>query len=238
MLPLKPIYLFADSQLLFWQPGGAPFLMSVRGLIEAESPSAAYVGASNDDDPTYYGLFASAMEKVGIENCRMISSNLSQSEASFVEQADLILLAGGDAEKGWRVFERNGLQDLIPRRYSEGAVLMGISAGAAQLGMLGRPETVDGSEGLFRTFGLVPFVISAHDERNDWRALKRMLKAAEVKVPGIGIPSGGGMVYHADHSVQPIRHALHEFSVVEGQTNHTLLFPNDGGLVIEAQEVC
>jgi len=238
LLPFKPIYLFADSQLLFWRLNETHLLFSLRELITAESPKAAYIGASNDDNPDYHSIFESAMNSVGIKNCRMISSSLSADEASFIEQADLILLAGGDIEKGWRVFERNDLKQSIIRRYSEGALLIGISAGAAQLGMLGWPDTDVRCENLFSTFRLVPFVISAHEEKDDWMMLKNVLRVAPMKVAGIGIPAGGGMIYHADHSIEPIRYPLHEFSLERGRINHNLLFPENGKLLIEASEVC
>jgi cyanophycinase-like exopeptidase len=178
------------------------------------------------------------MESIGIENCRMISSCLSKIEASFVEQADLILLAGGDVEKGWRAFERSGLKDLIIRRYAEGVLLLGLSAGAVQLGMLGWSEAEAQCESLFDTFRLVPFVISAHQEKDDWRTLKNVLQVTQMKVAGIGIPAGGGMIYHTDGSVEPIRYPLHEFSLAQGRINRNLLFPKDRPAVIEALEVC
>lgn len=238
MLPFKPVYLFADSQLLFWRLYGVPFLLSLRELIDAEAPKAAYIGASNDDNPDYYTIFESAMESIGIRDCRMISSSVSNVEASFVEQADLILLAGGEIEKGWKAFERSGLSDLIIKRYSEGVVLMGVSAGAAQLGLLGWGEAHESNEQIFNTFRLVPFVISVHEEENDWRILKNVLQIAPMKVPGIGIPAGGGLIYHADHSVEPIRYPLHEFSLDHGRLIHNLLFPKAENAVIEASEVC
>jgi cyanophycinase len=207
-------------------------------LIKGASPRAAYIGASNDDNPDYHSIFESAMESIGIEDRRMISSSLSSDEASFVEQADLVMLAGGDVEKGWKSFQRSGLKDLIIRRYSEGVLLIGLSAGAAQLGMLGWPEAEARSESLFNTFRLVPFVISAHEEKSDWRMLKSVLQVARIKVAGIGIPAGGGMIYHGDHSVEPIRYPLHEFSLAQGRITHNLLFPEDGRAVIEALEVC
>ena len=210
---LKPIYLFADSQLLFWHPGGNPFLLTLRKLIASESCRAAYVGASNDDNPVYYSIFESAMESIGVTDHRMIPSSPSEEEMSFIEQAHLILLSGGDVEKGWKAFERNGLKQLITRRYQEGVLLIGISAGAVQLGMFACAESDIRCENLFATFSLVPFVISAHDEKNDWSGLKQMLCKVEMKVNGIGIPTGGGMVYHADHTVEPIRYPLYEFAL-------------------------
>ena len=64
---LRPIYLLADSQLLFWRDrDGALLLDSSKTGVEAESASASYLGASNGDDPAYYTIFEAAMEIVGV----------------------------------------------------------------------------------------------------------------------------------------------------------------------------
>ena len=202
---VKPIYLFADSQLLFWRWQGRPFLWTLRNLVESQSFRAAYVGASNDNDPAYYGIFEAAMESIGVDECRMVSD----SDITFVEQADLILLSGGDVEKGWRIFKQNGLNELLVRRYHEGALVVGTSAGAVQLGML----------------GLVSYVISAHDEGDSWAGLKETLRRAEKRVSGIGIPTGAGMVYHADRTIEAIRYPLHQFSIDDGGISEKIIVP-------------
>lgn len=237
-LPLKPIYLLADSQLLFWRRGEFLFLESVRVLLERESPKAAYIGASNDDQPEYYSIFEAAMESIGIRDCRMVLSSPSTDDISYLENADLILLAGGDMEKGWRALEDSSLTELIVKRYYEGAFLMGISAGAAQLGLLGWPEGNPSPEMLINPFGLVPFVVSAHEEKDEWKSLRKVLQTTDRNMTGIGIPTGGGVIYHADHSLEPVRRPLHEFSIKEGQLIHNLLFPDVDDNIQEVMEVC
>ena len=201
----KPIYLLADSQLLFWRWQGKPFLSMLGDLIELASCKAAYVGASNDNYPAYYDIFESAMESIGVAECRMVSNG----DAVFVEQADLIFLSGGDVERGWTVFERDGFKELFVRRYHEGVLLMGTSAGAVQLGML----------------GLVPYVIGAHDERNSWAELKESLHRAEKPVSGIGIPTGAGMIYYADQTIAAIRYPLSQFSIDDGAISEKVILP-------------
>jgi peptidase E len=222
----KPIYLFADSQLLFWRPRGKPFLLTLRNLIESKSFKAAYVGASNGDNPVYYSIFESAVKGIGVTDYRMIPASPSEADVSFVEQADLILLSGGDVEKGWTAFERSGLKQIIISKYHKGVILIGISAGAVQLGMFGCAESDKRCEVLFPTFGLVPFVISAHDEKDNWSGLKKMLNRVEWKMNGIGIPAGGGMVYHPDNSIEPIRYSLYNFSIGDGRISQNMIsFP-------------
>ena len=200
MSALKPIFLLADSQLLFWRDNGQLLIESVV----KEKLKAAYIGASNGDDPNFYQIFVLAMEGVGVVDCRMIPSVVTEADLAFLNQADIILLAGGDVETGWRVFLNNGLSEHIVRRYFEGASLIGISAGAVQLGLCGL--AADGS--LIETFKLVPFVIGAHEESDNWKTTTELLRLAGPGKTAIGLPTGGGAVYHHDHKVESLRHPL------------------------------
>jgi cyanophycinase-like exopeptidase len=140
---LRPIYCLADSQLLFWRrEDGSSWLESVaesareaRGRGADGAPlRAAYVGASNGDERAFYSIFAGAMEGVGITEHRMIRSGFGDEERAWLGSSDLVLLAGGDPVRGWRIFEQSGMREVITGRYFQGATLIGISAGAVQLG--------------------------------------------------------------------------------------------------------
>ena len=209
--PLKSIFLLADSELLFCRENEQLFLDRVVKEWQRDHLKAAYIGASNGDHPDFYAIFVAAMEGVGVSECRMISSSLSEAELAFLHDAEIILLAGGDVELGWRVFVANGLNEHIVRRHSEGASLIGISAGAVQLGLCGR--AADGS--LIETFALVPFVIGAHEESDKWRTTIELLQLSGSK-SAIGLPKGGGAVYHADHTLEPLRRPLVEL-LLEGE---------------------
>ena len=226
---LKPIFLLADSQLLFLRDEeGRRFLDRARELIAAEAPEkepkAAYLGASNGDAPEFYELFVGAMAEIGIRNCHQISSQPTDADRSFLEQADLILLAGGDVRRGWDVFVKTGLKDRLAARYYDGAVMVGISAGAVQLGLKGWEE--DGS-GLFDTLSLVPFVIDVHDDPSWSRLLAAVAKAGE-HARGLGIPTGGGALYHPDYSVEPVRNPLTEVQLTPSGPRQALLLPGQG----------
>lgn len=223
----QPIYLFADSQLLFWRDGGTLFLDSVRRLVARDSPGAAYLGASNGDVPEYYSIFEEAMAGVGVHKCRMIPRSFRAEDQSFLNEADVILLAGGDVGRGWDVFVETGMREFVVRRYDEGAVLMGISAGAAQLGLYGLLERGASNAELVGTFGLVPFVIDAHDEGREWGSLRRALRLLDGAAKGIGIPTGGGLIYHPDRRVEAVRRPLHELSAEGGEIRDALLLPKE-----------
>lgn len=222
----RPVYLLADSQLLFWRDDGRLFLETVREGLEKPTPKAAYLGASNGDEPEFYDIFVAAMDTVAVFDTRMIPSSPSPEDMAFLDEADLVLLAGGDVERGWRAFEASGVGDAVLRRHQAGATLIGVSAGAVQLGLVGWPEGGAGSaEELIDTFKVVPYVIDAHAEREDWEQLKGAVRLLGESVQGIGIPAGGGVVYHPDHSLEAVRHPCHEVAVRDGGTVRSLIFP-------------
>jgi len=84
---------------LFWRIDETPFLFSLRELIKSESPSAAYIGASNDDNPDYHSIFESAMESIGIEDRRMISSSLSSDEAEADVQSRIEVIQQNEIDQ-------------------------------------------------------------------------------------------------------------------------------------------
>ena len=230
MSALKPIFLLADSQLLFWRDEeGSRFLDRARAMIDAgaagRAPKAAYLGASNGDLPEFYDLFVGAMAEIGIRSgdCRHIPSQPEPDDLEFLAAADLVLLAGGDVQRGWRAFEAAGLKDRIVEGYYAGAVLIGVSAGAVQLGLKGWSE-----DEVFDTFRLVPFVIDVHDEPA-WSGLLRAVPRAGELARGFGIPSGGGALYHPDYSLEPIRHTLTEVEATPGGLRQAVLFPGGEG---------
>ena len=225
---IKPIFLLADSQLLFWRDGeGHRFLDRARTLIDADADGpgrplkGAYLGASNGDAPEFFDLFLAAMAEIDIRDCRHIPARPAAEDLAFLSEADLILLAGGDVRRGWTAFEESGLKDRLMERYYAGALLVGISAGAVQLGLKGWDE-----DGVFDTLRLVPFVVDAHDEPS-WSGLLKALPRAGEHARGFGIPSGGGAVYHPDYSVEPVRHPLTEVEIGESGPRQALLFPGE-----------
>ena len=111
-----PLFLLADSQPLFWSEGGAAFIDRIVGHTGPDAPAAAYVGASNGDNPDFYSIFLAAMDRLGPSECRMVPSDPTAEEMAFLARADVVLLSGGDVERGWEAFARNGMRGLgIPR---------------------------------------------------------------------------------------------------------------------------
>ncbi len=222
----KSIYLFADSQLLFWKRRGRLLLEELVEQAATEAPRAAYIGASNGDRPEFYEIFAAAMQSVGVADRRCITSAFSPDDRAFLESAHIILLSGGEVRVGWDAFERTGMKDVILARYAQGAVLVGISAGAIQLGRQAVVEaTGSAASELLDVFNLVPAVVDVHDERNDWSRLSRTIHLLEGGAIGLGIPTGGGVAVHPDGEFEPLRQPAHEFLFDGSRLTHSLLCP-------------
>jgi len=242
--PVKPIFLFADSQILFWQGGEGLVLERIKETIYSQKSSkqkikAAYIGASNGDEEDFYDIFLAAVAQVGIspKDCMMIKSKPSEAEKDFLTEADLILLAGGDVKLGWDVMTENGVREAIVECYHNGAVLIGISAGAVQLGIRGFSETGERKvEDMFTTFQLVPFVIDVHDD-SQWERLSEAVKNGDDHCRGFGIPSGGGAVFHPDWSMEAIRHPLAEYSLFPEGLKNSMVFPPEAGKEEEYNQV-
>lgn len=224
---VKPIFLFADSQLLFWRHDDTLFLERLRRELPEANPRAAYIGASNGDDPAYYQIFEAAMDGIGVTDRRMVRASFEAEDREYLESADLALLAGGGVERGWKVIEATGMRDLLAERYYEGLVLAGVSAGAVQLGWLGYGGDVPKPGRLVDPFKLVPAIVGVHEEEEQWRDLRKLMRLSDVPVRGLGIPSGGGLIFHPDQTVEPVRHPVVEVIEEEGKHRGTLLFPPD-----------
>ena len=153
----NPIYLFADSRLFFWQDRCAYCLEPVTQRYLA--PQAAYIGASNGNEPAFYAIFAAAMETIGIQGHRMIDVT-SSADRDYLATATIIVLAGGSVEIGWRAFVKSGVDRLLVERYAAGATLVGISAPVTLFRLsrilraastaCGMPSRIDGSSDFSR----------------------------------------------------------------------------------------
>ncbi|OBB08109.1 peptidase [Mycobacteriaceae bacterium 1482268.1] len=222
---LQPLYLLADSQLLFWKRQGQLLLESaIAELPPGPQVTAAYIGASNGDRPEFYEICEAALDAAKVADRRMITSPLSPEDRAYLERARLIVLAGGDVRIGWDTFKTTGMNDLILSRYAHGAILVGISAGAIQLGRCAALESPQSSATeMLELFALTSMVIDVHDERADWTRLTRTIRSLNGTASGLGIPSGGGVIFHADKTLEALRRPAHLFQVDGTRVTHTLL---------------
>lgn len=223
---LKPLYLLADSQLLFWKNKDRLILEPAIELFQKRDLKAAYIGASNKDNPALYEIFTAAMSQLSISDCRMITSDFPERDERFLKQSDIILLAGGNVKTGWDIFLQNGIKDILIEKYYEGALLIGVSAGAVQLGLYGCTENHDKNFELFETLKLVPLIIDVHDENNDWKRLKNIIRKKDGALTAIGVPMRAGMIYHPENIIEAIRFPIHEFKISAGEIIHNVVSVN------------
>jgi len=220
---ITPLYLLADSQLLFSRADDNNLSGAIRARLRSSDSKAAYVGASNHDRKEFYDLFVAAMQMMGVSHCHMVPSELGDEDRVFLEKSDLILLAGGDVEHGWQVFERSGMKDVILKKRYDGSVIVGISAGAVQLGLgaltdAEQPKKVD-------MFGFAPFYVGAHEANDEWWNLRALVTLSQSRTRGVGVPMGGGAVYWPDGTLEPIRRPLIELVKEGHRVSERLLLP-------------
>jgi cyanophycinase-like exopeptidase len=96
------------------------------------------------------------MRSIAIVDCRHIHASFTEEDARFLAEADLLLLAGGDVATGWDAINRTGIAERIRNRYQQGATVIGVSAGAIQLGLYGSIELAEGACQLVDTLKLGP----------------------------------------------------------------------------------
>lgn len=224
----KPILLLADSQLLFLKNEKEEFyLKTIVEEIKSDDPKCAYLGASNGDEPAYYEIFTAAMNSMGLSNCKMITSKFDYDEQDFLDKADLILLAGGDTEKGFQIFKENGIAEILQKKYNDGTVFVGVSAGAIQLGWQFSIKTDDRKNELKDAFKFVPFMVLVHGDKNGINEVEALLKESSSIKRAYEIPAGGGLIYHTDSTVEALRKPINEFVLKEEEFIHTLIFPGN-----------
>lgn len=225
----SPIYLFADSQLLFWQNmNGLFFLQDELSNLDRPINKAVYIGAANGDDLSFYHLFQSAMETLGSPECFFLKTDTDLSEAiDRVTNADLVLLAGGDVRCGWECIKP--LKEALVYCYHQGTVLLGVSAGAVHLGALAwSDQRVLCASDLYATLGLASCLVGAHDERNEWSQLKQVMTLTEGCYTGLGIPFGGGVAVEYDGAIRALRKPVVCFEF-DQSLNQSFLLPKEGG---------
>ena len=112
--------------------GGVPDVILKRALELAGGPSAPIVIFPQASELADTGDVAAEMWKnAGATNVRWLPLTDAAAARQAVESAAFIWFPGGDQAKLMKAFEGTGVPDVIARRYRDGAVVGGTSAGAA-----------------------------------------------------------------------------------------------------------
>jgi peptidase E len=205
-----PVYLLADSQLLFWQKENGLYFFADEFLqLEVKVTKALYIGASNGDQMEFFELFKGAMENVNVFQCDFLTVDTALQEAKEkIQQAEFILLAGGDVNKGWQFLK--ALKPALEQAYYSGAMVVGISAGAVQLSALAWQHKNELCESdLYSVLGIVPCLVSVHEESSNWRLLKQVMRLTDGCFSGIAIPHGAGVAVEYNGRVTALKKTIY-----------------------------
>jgi len=196
----------------------------------------AYIGVSNGDEPEFYELFCASLETVPHTECRHIVHSAVDAGAKtfacdpaamdYLAAADTVFLAGGDPGLGWRAMVSSGVVAVVQTLLQSPTVLMGLSAGAMQLGRAleasGYPEKWSHESG----FNAVPYIVAVHDETQQWSSLTERILLTQDEA-GLGIPSGAAVAFERGEVLFVQRFPTVFFSVCEGKLQQRTLARTD-----------
>ncbi len=206
------LFLLADSRLLFAREGGASPLWDAVHAALGQPPSlAAYLSAANGDDPRFHELFVAAMGNAGARAHHWVRRAFPAVDRRQLARADLIVLSGGDPEVGFATFERTGMAAAVRARVAAGALALGVSAGAVQLGLLWWGGA----------FGFAPYMIDVHDEGQGWARLRAALLRGDRGARGLAIASGAGVAFLGGR-LAPVRGLCSELAVAGGRITEAI----------------
>lgn len=175
------LLLLADSQLLF-RAASAPALHSrIRNRFNAPV-DAAYIGAANGNDPSFYDFACQAINTLLGRKCN--TRFICHEKELPAEPSPLVVLAGGSVSKGWEFLSQPAVANWLQRSHQlQGSLMIGVSAGAIHLARGIDPEQPH--QGSQPYLHWLPLDVAVHEEQQGWPSL--------VEQPALGIPMGGGL---------------------------------------------
>ena len=224
----RPVFLFADCDLLCKNISHEHILKSSIESLNKSDLCAACIDFSNDEHDDFFELFTYAMEQFSITNIMHITQKFSGAERQFLKNANLILLSGGEVDTSWKIIKETKMDKIIRDGYKNGAILVGVSAGAIQLGRIGWSIKEGNSYQFFECLNLAPYLVHIHQEENQWRVLKDIISNYYPGEHGLGIPGKGGLVCYPNHSIQSIKKTAFEIQNVDGKLWENYIFPANG----------
>ncbi|MCU1283511.1 MAG: peptidase, partial [bacterium] len=147
-------------------------------------PLVAWVGAANGDQRAWYERVAKVLrERYGaeVEQARTVSdADLDPAETrALLDAATMIYIGGGDVSLLAERVRALGLDEQIRRRHAEGAMVVGVSAGAIGLTRYWVQFPDDNLEleqpTRFACIGAIGVAVDCHDEQSDWEELRALL---------------------------------------------------------------
>jgi len=223
MSNILPIYLLAGGPGAKRQSPDPILQMALRELGKTK-PSVAYIGAAHGDSLTFYLFIKRLIVAAGAGKVELVplvkkKSNIEEAQ-SIIQTADCIFVSGGDVSEGMRVLTERSVVPLIKKRYNEGALIIGVSAGSIMLAKqwIDWPdENNEASAELFPCMNIAPVLCDTHGETDEWNELHSLLRLIDGDQIGYGIPSGGAMRISIDGAVEAIRMPLYRIELRGGK---------------------
>ena len=162
-------------------------------------PLVAWVGAANEDSQPWFERAATVLRKRYGADMRMVRTGFADESAQLINESPLIYLPGGDVSVLSARLRALGLDEQIRRRHREGALVVGVSAGAIGLTRYWVEFPEDGRAPYrIPCIGALDVAVDCHDEESDWEELRALLAAWQREEPGAvvdayGIPLGGAL---------------------------------------------
>jgi cyanophycinase-like exopeptidase len=205
-----PIYLLAGGPGAKRQSPDPILQMALRELGKTK-PTVAYIGAAHGDSLMFFLFIKRLITAAGAGKVELVplvkkKSDIEKAQ-SIIQSADCIFVSGGDVKEGMRVLTERSVIALIKKRYNEGALIIGVSAGSIMLAKqwIDWPdENNEASAELFPCMNIAPVLCDTHGEEDEWNELHSLVHLTEGDQIGYGIPSGGAMRISPDGVVEAI----------------------------------
>ena len=210
MKTILPIYLLAGGPGAKRQSPDPILQMALRELGKTK-PSVAYIGAAHGDSLMFYLFIKRLIVAAGAGKVELVplakkKSNIAEAQL-IIQSSDCIFVSGGDVSEGMRVLTEKSVIPLIKKRYDEGALIIGVSAGSIMLAKqwINWPDENDeASAELFPCMNIAPVLCDTHGEEDKWNELHSLLRLTDGDQIGYGIPSGGALRISTDGTVEAV----------------------------------
>jgi hypothetical protein len=162
-------------------------------------PLVAWIGAANQDSRPWFERAAQVLRPRYGADMHMVRTAFADESQRLVDDASVLYLPGGDVSLLSERLRALGLDERIRRRHADGALVVGVSAGAIGLTRWWVEFPDDGRPPCrIPCIGALDLAVDCHDEESDWEELRALLDAwgrdePAAVVEAYGIPQGGAL---------------------------------------------
>jgi peptidase E len=200
-----------------------PLLQQVIEQCGKAHPCIAYLGSANGDNRDFFRMISLLLKNAGAGDVLLAPTAGAKADVrraqDVLNNADAVLVSGGDVQEGMRVLGERDLTRLLRARYDHGAVFAGLSAGSIMLcrqWVRWRDPNDDSTAEAFDCMGFAPILCDTHGEGENWDELLALLRVTAQGVIGHGIPSGAGLCVTPKGRLFAMGEPAHRFTLRNG----------------------